>query len=88
MKQKTVKATITLTKVVCTTYSEEHGVTETTVTLPATFKTLEGLEKALRDFFSETTNESLVKVNSYTKIKGVYSMPIENFIEGSTYTEM
>lgn len=88
MKQKTVKATITLTKVVCTTYSEEHGVTETTVTLPATFKTVEGLEKALREFFTETTGESLVKVNSYTKIKGVYSMPMADFIEGSTYAEI
>ena len=88
MKQKTVKATLTLTKVVCTTYSEQHGITETTVTLPATFKTEEGLEKALREFFAETTNESLVKVNTFSKIKGIYSMPIDDFIKGSTYTEM
>lgn len=88
MKQKTVKATITLTKVVCTTYSEINGISERTVTLPATFKTEEGMEKAVRDFLTETTTESLVKVNSYTKIKGVYTMPIEEFIEHSTYEEM
>ena len=88
MKQKTVKATITLTKAVCTTYSEERGVTETTVSIPATFKTLEGLEKSLREYLAETTGEALVKVNSYTKIKGVYSMPMVDFIKSSTYTEI
>lgn len=88
MKQKVVKASITLTKAVCTTYSETTGISERTVTLPATFKTEEGLEKALRDFLTETTSESLVKVNTYTKIKGVYTMPIDEFIEHSTYEEM
>lgn len=88
MKQKFVKASITLTKAVCTTYSEANGISETTVSLPATFKTEDGLEKALRDYFAETSNESLVKVNAFTKIKGVYTMPIDEFIEHSTYEEM
>lgn len=87
MKQKEVKCTLTLTKAMCTAYSEEHGIVETMVTIPATFKTEEGLEKAIRKEL-EHDDLSLVKVNEFQKIHGTYTMDIEKFIANSAYTEI
>lgn len=86
MKQKEVKCTLTLTKAMCTAYSEEHGIVETMVTIPATFKSEEGLEKAIRKEL-EHDGLSLVKVNEFHKIHGTYTMDIEKFISNSNYTE-
>ncbi len=86
MKIKEVKATITVTKVNCTVFNEEVGIAESTVSLPATFKTENGLEKAVREYLRHD-NLSLVKINDVVKIHGIYSMPIDKFMAGATYTE-
>ena len=85
MKQKTVTAKITETKVVCKAYHEAQGIVETTVHLQQTFKTEAGLEKAVREYLSHD-DLGLVKIDSVEKQYGVYTMPIETFIANAYYT--
>lgn len=88
MKQKVVTAKITMTKVACTTYHKEAGIASTTVTLPATFKTEAGLEKAVREYLRHD-DLSLVNIDESYKVQGVYEMNIEKFInEADKYSEI
>ena len=86
MKQKTVTAKLTETMVACKAYSDEQGVIDCTVHLDKTFKTENGLEKAVREELSHD-NLGLVKIESTRKIYGVYTMPITEFIANATYSQ-
>ena len=81
MKIKEVKTVITVTCGTALVYDEGiKNVYNEDFEIKATFKTTDGMEKMVREYFAES-GRALVKVNEVTKVKATYSIPIDVFME-------
>lgn len=80
MKIKKVSVDVTFTKGIAKVYSEQtQELYSDDFEIPTTFKTQEGLEKAVREYYNKQ-NLILVKLCEYAKVKVTYSAPIEEFM--------
>ena len=78
MKIKTVKTTITETQGTALVF-DGKDVTKAPFTLKASFKTEDGLQNALRKYFT-TLNLSFVKVEYASRVKVTYGVDIDWFL--------
>lgn len=87
MKIKSVSTTITVTVGNALVFDDKtNNVTTLSFEIKASFKTTDGLEKMVRDYFKEESM-SLVKIIDAKKQKVSYSVPIEAFMAYAVETE-
>lgn len=87
MKIKEVKTTITETVGEAMVFdSDSNTVVNQPFSIKASFKTEDGMEKVIRDFF-KGFNMSLIKINHCERVKVTYSIPIDTFMEYATPCE-
>ena len=87
MKIKEVKTTITETVGNAMVFdSDTNEVKEQDFSIKASFKTADGMEKVVREFFN-SLGLSLIKIDHCERVKVTYSIPIETFMEYATPCE-
>lgn len=88
MKIKSVKTTITETMGNAMIYDEvrKEVTNEMPFRLAQSFKTEDGMEKIVRDYFKRL-GMSLIKINYCERVKVTYEVPIDVFMEHAVECE-
>ena len=88
MKIKSVSTTITVTVGTALVFDDGiNNVYTEPFEIKASFKTADGLEKMVRDYFKEESGRALVKIIDAKKQKVSYSVPIDAFMAYAVETE-
>ena len=87
MKIKEVKTTITETVGTAMVFDTDTNEVRTQdFSIKASFKTADGMEKVVREFF-KNFGLSLIKIEHCERVKVTYSIPIDTFMEYATPCE-
>ena len=88
MKIKSVKTTITETIGNAMIYDEvrKEVTNDMPFRLPQSFKTADGMEKIVREYFKRL-GMSLIKINNCERVKVTYEVPIDVFMEHAVECE-
>ena len=88
MKIKSVRTTITETIGNAMIYDDvrKEVTNDIPFRLPQSFKTADGMEKIVREYFKRL-GMSLIKINNCERVKVTYEVPIDVFMEHATECE-